>query len=384
MRRFFTSSVVMLAIAVAILLAAEGTARVALRVRTGTWPTTLAVGYADWQRDTRTRLYRQHPFLLIASRENGRDAEGERIYINSLGYRSPERPREKPLGVRRVVCSGGSTTYDVRAYGNAATWPGRLEAALVTGGRRVEVWNAGFPGWTTLENLIALASRDVDLAPDLVILYQGINDLQPLSDDRIEPQYDGFHAQQMLAGLGFDGATVPWYRRSVLAELTNQRLGFRRRAIPEPPRRTPRTSLPDEALRIFDRNVRSFVAVARAHGAHVLLVTQSLVLRADHVEADEEIYRQWLPALDPRTGPAVLEQLNDVLRRLAVELHVTLADAARDVAWTDADFIDPMHMSGGGSAKLAEFLAPIVAPLLGAPISPGAEGIRRDETDAGP
>jgi lysophospholipase L1-like esterase len=370
-RRFLLSSAIMLAIAVAILLAAEGTVRVLLRLRTGTWPSTLAVGYADWQLDTRTRLYRRHPFLLIASRENARDAHGERIYINSLGYRSPERPREKALGVRRVVCSGGSTTYDVRAYGNAATWPGRLEAALVTGGRRVEVWNAGFPGWTTLENLIALASRDVDLAPDLVILYQGINDLQPLSEEPIEPQYDGFHAQEMLTGLGFDGATVPWYRRSVLAELTNQRLGFDRRAIPEPPRRTPRTSLSGEALRIFDRNVRSFVAVAVAHGARVLLVTQSLVLRADHVQADEEVYRQWIPALDPRTGPAALEQLNDVLRKLAVEMHVSLADAARDVAWADADFIDPMHMSARGSGKLAAFLAPIAAPLLEAPGSPG-------------
>jgi lysophospholipase L1-like esterase len=264
------------------------------------------------------------------------------------------------------VCSGGSTTYDVRANGNEATWPGRLETALVADGRRVEVWNAGFPGWTTLENLIALETRDVDLAPDVVVLYQGINDLQPLSHERIEPQYDGFHAEQMLAGLGFDGATVPWYRRSVLAEITNQRLGFARRAVPEPPPRMPRTTLPDEALRIFARNVRSFVSVATAHGARALLVTQPLVLRPDHVDADREIYRQWLPALDPWTGPAAMEQVNDVLRRLAAELPTPLADAARDVAWNDDDFIDPMHMSGGGSVKLAAFVAPAVANLLDA------------------
>ncbi len=359
-----TSAGLMLLVAVALLLGAEGVFRCWLRWRDGRWPATLPVAFEQAQREVRT-LYRRHPYLLVAPREGARDTRTERIAINSLGYRSPERPREKPSGVARVVCSGGSTTYDVLAPGNAATWPAQLEAALVAGGRRVEVWNAGFPAWTTLENVIALETRDVDLEPDVVILYQGINDLQPLAHDPVDPQYAGFHAEYLVTSLGFGDDGVPWYRRSVLAERASALLlGRPPRAVWQPtPAGAVRTSISPEGLRVFERNVRSFVAVARAHGADALLATQPL---HSSRQTDRIVYEQLLPDLDPSAVPAALEQLNDVLRRLARDLPVALADVARDVAWTDADFLDPMHTSAGGSRKLAAALQGPVARLLDA------------------
>jgi hypothetical protein len=97
----------------------------------------------------------------------------------------------------------------------------------------------------------------------------------------------------------------------------------------------------------------------------VLLVTQSLAARAAFVDSDSTVFRQWTPDLDPWTAPAALEQLNDVLRRLARELPTPIADAARDVAWDDADFVDPMHTTGRGSLKLATYLSTPVARTLG-------------------
>ena len=56
--------------------------------------------------------------------------EMKRIYVydyslNSLGFLTPERPFEKPAGVRRIVILGGSTTID--GFTDPETWPARLE-----------------------------------------------------------------------------------------------------------------------------------------------------------------------------------------------------------------------------------------------------------------
>ena len=61
------------------------------------------------------------------------------------------------------------------------------------------------------------AVRDIDLEPDVVVLYQGINDLQPASLDPFDPAYER-HADLTRRALGFDLPALPWHRRSLLVE----------------------------------------------------------------------------------------------------------------------------------------------------------------------
>ena len=84
------------------------------------------------------------------------NARGQRV----TNVRDVEVP--KPEGTYRVVCEGGSTTFDLLAPDDAATWPARLGAFLKP---RADVVNAGFPGWTSLESLVSLETRDLDLSP---------------------------------------------------------------------------------------------------------------------------------------------------------------------------------------------------------------------------
>src|SRR5262245_56768948 len=189
---------------VAVLLAgAEGTARTIGYLRTGAWPVTRASALYAVARE-RARLYRPHPYLAAAPREGTVSSVGGRtVSFDSLGYRSPERPLAKPPGTVRVLCAGGSTTFDLLAPDDDSTWPALLEHRLRGLGPTTEGWNAGFPGWTSLENLIALALRDIDIHPDVVLLFQGINDLQPASHTPFDPQYADFHVDLMQRALGF-------------------------------------------------------------------------------------------------------------------------------------------------------------------------------------
>lgn len=360
-----------------LLLAAEALLRVGLRLRDGTWPQTRAAAFHDEIRLLR-RIYRGHAYLNTAPREGGEAAVfGKRATLDGLGYRSPERPRAKPPGVFRVLLSGGSTTFDVLAPDDAATWPRLLEDRLRTGGKPVEVWNAGFPGWTSQENVISLAIRDLDLAPDLAVLYQGINDLQPASHQPFDPQYEHGHAELARRALGLELPEPSWLGRSLLVEKLRDLGGkpadpWRALAGPEGSG-TRRERLSDEGIAAFERNVRSYAALARSRGAKVLLVTQPVRIRAASREADLAYLAGWYPELRPEAVPGELERLNGVLRRLAGEGIGDLADAAKEISWGDADFGDPMHYADPGRRKLVEYLAPRIEEELRQESAAGAK-----------
>ncbi|HEY0513230.1 MAG TPA: SGNH/GDSL hydrolase family protein [Thermoanaerobaculia bacterium] len=353
-----------------LLLAGEALLRVALRLRDGAWPRTRAAAFHDEIRLLR-RIYRRHAYLNTGPREGGEAAVfGKRATLDRLGYRSPERPRVKPSGVARVLLSGGSTTFDVLAPDDASTWPRRLETRLRSGGRPVEVWNAGFPGWTSQENVISLAIRDLDLDPDLAVLYQGINDLQPASHQPFDPMYERGHAELARRALGLELPGPSWLGQSLLAEKLRDLGGGPAdpwQALAGPAGSgTRRARIAPEGIAAFERNVRSFAALARSRGAGVLLVTQPVRIRAASRGADLAYLAGWYPELLPAAVPAELERLNGVLRRLAGEGVGELADGAREIAWEDQDFGDPMHYADPGRKKLVEYLAPRIERRLAA------------------
>jgi lysophospholipase L1-like esterase len=359
--------------AVLLLAGAEAALRAGLRLRDGAWPRTKAAAFHD-QIGILRRIYRRHAYLNTGPREGGKaEVFGKRATLNRLGYRSPERPRAKPAGVVRVLVSGGSTTFDVLADDDASTWPNLLEARLRATGRPVEVWNAGFPGWTSQENVISLAIRDQDLAPDLAILYQGANDLQPAAHQPFDPMYEHGHAELTRRALGLELPPPSWLSRSLLVEKLRELAGgpsdpwLFLESSDLAPRRA---HIAPESVAVFERNVRSFAALARSRGAGVLLVTQPVRIRNAMRAADLAWLAGWYPGLTPEAVPHELERLNDVLRRLASEGVGTLADADREISWTDGDFGDPLHYTGEGRRKLVEYLAPRVSLGL-APSSPG-------------
>src|SRR5262249_36875594 len=56
-------------------------------------------------------------------------------------------------------------------------------------GRAIEVVNAGADGYTSADSLIALALRGLALAPDVVVVYDAINDLRADAYAGFRPDY---------------------------------------------------------------------------------------------------------------------------------------------------------------------------------------------------
>lgn len=281
---------------------------------------------------------------------------------NSLGYRGREIAVPKPAGVFRIAILGGSTTYTEFVYDDAKTFPAQLEQVLRTryGHGNVEVVNAGCPGYNSWESLVNLEFRVLDLEPDLVIDYDGINDVH--SRLVVPAAYKGDNSGRRTVWA--PPLEVRLMQLSVLGRIIGYHLGlwhhpgvecFVRAPTADPGTHRsarvlgedPRQILEQNPPNFFHRNLRSLIAVARANGARVMLAT------AAHT-----------PACGDYAGTPHYEQgyreNNDVIRAVAREQQVPVFDFAGQMPQDRQWWRDGRHVNEAGARLQAELFAAFI------------------------
>lgn len=127
-----------------------------------------------------SRTWTSYDFLRAEPDEN---KTAYTVTSNSLGFRGPERAKEKPPGTYRIIVFGA---YQAFGYGvnDDETYPAKLEAALSAAHPRVpfEVWNAGRPAGSAIDALARLSYEIFAYDPDLLILDYGQVDIGMLND----------------------------------------------------------------------------------------------------------------------------------------------------------------------------------------------------------
>ena len=310
-------------------------------------------------------LYERHPYYLVGGRPHASlDLAGHHISFDGRGYRGHETVMPKPAGVYRVVCIGGSTTFDLLAANDESTWPELLAKKL---GRAFDVVNAGFPGWTTAESLISLELRDVDVKPDLVIVYAGLNDLQPASHRPFTRDYSKGHGDILPRVLGVDPLPAPFASRSLLVEWLLDHFSPHRNEVPtfSPVFRWNGQrvgDLPEETFDVFARNLRTIAAVSRAHGAEVLFVPQVVRVRPG-IEFDRTYIESWVPGLTTEGILRGLARDDETTRAVAASIAAPYVDPFATHAFVDSDFSDPAHFAAGGSERFAAAVEPVVRAI---------------------
>jgi len=117
------------------------------------------------------------PYFMFSSPPNGQAGDGRQIRFNSGGFRiDGEVSMPKPPDEIRIFVVGGSTV--VQGTTLADSIPGAIEAALrADGWPRSRVYNFGVTAFLSGQELSLLVHRLAYLQPDLVIAYDGGNDL---------------------------------------------------------------------------------------------------------------------------------------------------------------------------------------------------------------
>lgn len=290
--------------------------------------------------------------------------------VNTRGFRNPDREHPKPEGVYRILALGGSTTY-----GQDVTWdeayPMQLERALREeyGYENVEVINGGYPNYDTMNSLVNLQTRGLEQEPDLVLLYQGYNDMV-----RRWQQPNCFIGESPLYGLGGDPGIwtvdVPPLNPSVTVRFVQLQLGL----IADPSALNARFELTDELCpplayvpnqvdrlamnppTFYARNLRSIIGLAQAHGIEVMFTTQpyQTLLVDENRDSPQDTVGLW------RSVEIGMAEHTAILRETAAEQDILFYDFAADFAINPDEWLDVIHMNADGLRKQGEAFAAFI------------------------
>lgn len=292
--------------------------------------------------------YHPHPYLVYVLNPNVKwnyrsyfGVEPKQM-INSQGFRGKEFFVEKPRDVYRIVCMGGSTTFGLGEADETMTYPAQLETDLnrmLPGKRHFEVINAGTPGWSSAESLINLHFRVLELSPDMVIVYEGINDTFAMRKPE-EGKSDNSNFRKIVNYKMPNAFTRFWLRASAACRLlyywTTDDIAFDINSLAVKP--SPRGFSEIEQLnkatgKYFKRNIETIVAIAKAHHVKPVLVTMG--------------HGPWHPSLGLTCR---------LVRDVAASENVPLVDFERFSRPGYFD-IDNVHLLRAGNAALAQTIA---------------------------
>jgi lysophospholipase L1-like esterase len=296
----------------------------------------------------RYQLYKGHPYFSYCLNEAYRSRDGLNRH-NSLGYRGKEIERAKPEGVYRILCLGGSTTYETAVADYRLSFPDQMERILREQfGDRIEVVNAGCGGWNSWESLIDLEFRGLSLDPDLVVVYCGTNDVHPrlVPPEAYRRDNSGFRQAWrpdrglLQHSLVFRrlGILLGWSRKNSVGSLTEV----------DYPEQDEAANLAANPPIHFADNLEHMVAVSRHHGADLLFSTWAWCESKGDYAARDYYQRGF------REG-------NDVVRGVAERNDVELFDFVA-VMPTDPEYwADGRHVNEQGARIKAELFAEAVA-----------------------
>ncbi|HEV3025120.1 MAG TPA: GDSL-type esterase/lipase family protein, partial [Pirellulales bacterium] len=239
------------------------------------------------------------------------------ITINSLGLRGPEIVRDKPPGVRRLAIVGESSTfgYLVRDGEVAARL---LERNLRDRGLKVEVLNAGVPGYNLNQSTVRFREVIAPLKPDLVLTYLGWNDLTyVVSETPAERRFRVRH----------DYVAIPAWERllghSTLCGLVIYRIW--KRPMQMTPAQIGGTQPTEAGAASFRANLERLADDVEAAGARLVICAQAT---AAHPDVPAEL-GAWL-ADTPQKRVEIIELgawLHDTERDFAAERQFPFFDA---------------------------------------------------------
>lgn len=303
---------------------------------------------------------------------------------NRLGFRGDETTAEKPPDSFRIVAVGGSTTYSTGVGDYRESYPDLVNDYLhIAGFDSVEVINAGVAGYSSYENMINITFRVLPLEPDLIILYQGFNDISNrfvypsaryLSDnsgvdipnftDRVMPAIWEYSTYLRILGIrtGYisshgDLDMTDAHRR---AESNYKNEYWRQVNSGTYPSGVFEEVSAEQMLAgnppiHFQRNLVSILGIAESHNVDVLLITMFLSRDFHARTGSTEI-----KFISNEAYQSAMAQHNDITRRIAESTDTPLLDLALEFPDDPSLLMDGLHMNAEGNRVRARLIGDFI------------------------
>lgn len=316
-----------------------------------------------------------HPYLQTILRRDVSFLEGERLQEDGMRGTGPFRTGED---VRNILVVGDSCAFSISSSSQETSFPALMEEELNrTFDSVYEVYNAGVPGYGSLQVLLRLGQVINQVSPHEVLIYGGWNDFRILMHDRgmlyIENNSLGMPRMYRHATYWelWDDRAGPFQRflnRSYLFNMLSFKVNahLKRKRITEFKQNHPLSEMPPDPLLIdkvftnFENNLENMIALSKGKGAEVSLVTLASPLRLKYTPEQERVIRERFHRDFGRLAPAEMAHymftFNEIIRDLAGKYGCRLYDWER---WShEADdagmFVDLVHPSDHGYAHLVK------------------------------
>ena len=363
-RRVLLLATVLGAIIVALAAFAEG----AIRFRQWTKHGTFTGIEGTFETDPETGLR-----ILIPGKQVGP------IRINSLGFRSPEINVRKPESTIRVAFLGGSTTYCAEVGSNELTWPD-----LVIQGLR-QRWpaaafdyiNGGVPGYTVKSSSKQLRQRILALTPDVIVIYQAINDMSAnsLGIALKRGLIDRPSERDLMWPSNY---SLLWYLAEKNYRIYSRQDWARRHS-------TKLEINPQEFTETFRSDLTELVEQSKNIARLTFLVTQTHHLRRDQTPEQQNraaaVSFYYMPFLSVTGLLDGLDAYNQAIKDIAASTGVELIEGATGIPGDPNHFVDSVHFSETGSRAMAALV--LDALLRSGPFSDVVTSTLRPRNDPG-
>ena len=314
--------------------------------------------YTPFNIKTGEGLYYAHPYTAYDMKP-GYSIPAE-VTINSLGFRGEEFSEVKAPGTFRIVTLGGSTTYGI-GLEEDGTYPYFLEEVLRErlGTDRIEVINAGLVSATTAESLPRFLLKVVPLDPDLVIFYEGYNDLPPRMFDNYSEDYYHFrkipdYKPPLLSGFLLYRIAVSGFKASLhYPNTTLLSHTWKFENLPEEESERIE-NFNNTSAEVYKRNLSYIIDVARARGITIVLSTFA-------IDPDAPNWNDYMPDELWTKG---IDENNAAVRELAREYDLPLIEYYEYGLDNKQIFKDSIHMSAEGNAEMAKVFAETLVPII--------------------
>lgn len=311
-----------------VLVGVEVTARL---LGAGAVPVVSAERY--WSIELHTNLYGQ---------QDGRDE------VSIIGRLAP---REKPAGVRRVICLGSSSTYGAGLADRNQAYPALLEKMMPS----VEVYNAGFGGYNSYQLYILLSEVLVLARPDVVVFYYGGNEDYGESAKQFYPR-----ARDIVAAMRTRGIDDPDQLHQAVCHGTANRLALDIYRVLDHS-----TAFRWWRRRVLESRYAANLATPRDRVRQLEPSAEKILENMADLAQQEGFRLLLIPEIGSRGGHS-----NDEYAALMEGLCATGRATCFDLARLGTDglgaemFLDFNHLNPQGHQRLAKLLLPRIAALL--------------------
>ncbi len=319
-----------------------------------------------------------HPFLQFQlTRENI-------LHINSDNFRAEEISKKKDENSFRIFILGGSTVLNSGiSYDNLFSKILQDKLSNEYPDKKIEVINAGNDGYTSEHSLIQYLFKIKDYDPDLIIMWQGVNDWyyscnSPISYGEYKNDYSNFYSatakmvfnrflEKPLISFNFMTFALAKdiFEKNSYSDLLNFVKSKNKYtgvyANPDKYEFYDLTNLP--SLNAYQRNIQEFAQITKNDNVPLILANQATLYK-ENMSRDERnvLFFGSFHCMKDGKYPTIkstsegLGKFNEITRKTAIENELNFIDLDSQIPKNLNYFTDDAHYTVLANKLISEIL----------------------------